>query len=512
MANKKGYPYRKNSDASKKLRDYKAKQVEEDKHADIRYAETVSDPNASMMPSASSFSGTSATRIASMLESPTSNYETIAGLMQTLKRKNGIVGSTFRYMMSHLTYNYSVYSQATEKSAFSINGATTEEYLGAATYIEMYNVKKMAPYFVSQVLTNGMAFFYEVKDSKGVSYMEFPVGWGRISSLKNGVYHWEIDMSQVKDDLIPYMPNEIQKAYEQMNGTGTLDEKRWRDDKYYRLSDKAVAFCIDQNVMTNGGIAISEFASLLIDSIHLEKAKENIEIKDTIDTIRLIHAKIPLDKNTGRPSITADAASSYRNALSRALPDGVVAVVNPMDIENIPLNGSGNSKSYETVDKAQKELFMTTGTPSSLFGDQTTSSNIVKLTTQKDAAWLYTTILPMLKSYYDSVLSGYKTSSGLIYKTSFIKQSNFTMSDDIKMYKEAVTMGGSRLDYLASLGNEPIEGWSKLVSEQQILNIDSVMLPKQTSFTMSSNESSDGVGRPKTDNPTDDTDRISDSQ
>lgn len=511
MASKKGYPYRAKSKYGNQLNDFRKQRKAEIAREDLKYSEIVTDPNGAMRTSATSLASTDSARIARMLESPESNYVEIAGLMQALRRKNGIVGSTMRYLVSHPTYNYSLFSTVTEKTDYKNNGATPEEYLGAALHIDSYGVKKMAPYFVNQVLTNGMAFFYEVKDSKGVSYIEFPVGWGRISSLKNGVYRWEIDISQVKEELLPYLPNEIQKAAEQVaNGTAT-DEKRWRDGKYYRLSDKGVAFCIDPNVMTNGGIAISEFSSLLIDSLHLEKAKSNIQIKDAIDTIRLIHAKIPTDKN-GDLMISAASARNYQNALARGLPDGVISVTNPMDLENIPLGGSGNAKSYEIADKAQKELFMSTGTSASLFGDTTTSSNIVKLTIKKDASWLYTTIIPMLESYYNSVLLGFKTESGLVYRTSFLRQSNFTMEEDVKMYKEAVTLGGSRLDYLASLGNEPIESYSKLSMEQQVLNIDSIMLPKQTSFTMSSEGGGEGIGRPKTNNPTDDTDRISDNE
>ena len=57
----------------------------------------------------------------------------------------------------------------------------------------------------------------------------------------------------------------------------------------------------------------------------------------------------------------------------------------------------------------------------------------------------------------------------------------------------------------------PLEIYSKLSLEQRVLDIDSIMVPKPTSHTLSGT-SSDEVGRPKTDNPTDDTDRINDSQ
>lgn len=476
-----------------------------------KFAEALNDPKGNMRPQTVSVSSNDATSISRMLESPESNYTQITGLMNVLARKNGTVGRVINYLAAHTPYNYTIFAALNDKSGLSGMSVTVEDYLAAANQIDKYKVKLFAPYFVRQVLIQGMAFFYEIADSKGVSYMEFPVSWGRISSQKDGVYRWELDVSKLKDELMPYMPKEIQTAYEQQKTGSTTDEKKWRENKFYRLSDKAVAFCIDQSVMMNGGIAVSEFASLLIDSVKLEKAKDNVDIKDDIDTIRIVHAKIPLTKEN-KPAFGSNTAKEYDGALKRALPKGVVGITNPMELTNVPLNGSGNSKSYEIVDKTSKQLFMSTGVPSSLFGSETTSSNIVKLSIQKDAAWVYTKILPMLDNYYTSVLASVKSTSNVTWKARFLRISNFTLKEDIGLLKDAVSFGGSRTDYLASLGAEPVEIYNKLVMEQQVLNIDSIMLPKQTSFTMGSSDANGKTaGRPNTDEPTDDTDRLNDA-
>lgn len=209
--------------------------------------------------------------------------------------------------------------------------------------------------------------------------------------------------------------------------------------------------------------------------------------------------------------MSAKAAREYDSALKRALPKGVVGVTNPMELSNVPLNGSGSTKSYEIADKAQKQLFMSTGTPASLFGSETTSSNIVKLTVKKRRLLAIHNNLAYVGVLLQLNISRIQNSRWANLSSELLRQSNFTIEDDIKVLKEAVTMGGSRLDYLASLGSEPLEIYSKLMMEQQILDIDSIMLPKQTSFTMSSSDSSNGAGRPTTSNPTDDTDRINDS-
>lgn len=445
------------------------------------------------------------TQINNYFANPENNYVAIGSLMDALYKKNGIVARQLNYLANHTTYNHNIYPELDPEQGLHSN-VTMEDYLGAAKYLDAYNIKGFAPYFVLETLINGMSFFYEIQDKKGMTYLEFPLSMCRISGIENGVFRWMIDVSKLKSDDIDILPSEIRKA---MESTDKSNLKKWVDNKWFKVSDKGIAFCFSMSAMKNGGIAISEFAPLLLDSILAEKAKENVEIKDNIDAVRIVHAKIPLTKD-GEPSVSATQAGKWDKAMKRNLPDGIVGLVNPFEMDNITLNGAGNQKAYQTVKDAQAQMFYATGTSSAIFGSDTTSSNIVKVSVNKDAAWVYTRVLPMLENYYNQALGKYKSASGSIWRMTFLRQSNFTKVDDQKAYKDSVSMGGSRTDYLASMDMSPLEIYSKLYMEQSILNIDSLMLPKQTSYTMPG-QSSDGAGRPPTSNPTDDTDRINDS-
>ena len=116
----------------------------------------------------------------------------------------------------------------------------------------------------------------------------------------------------------------------------------------------------------------------------------------------------------------------------------------------------------------------------------------------------------------------------MAWNIKFIRESNFTLKDDIANYKDQLSYGGSRMDYLAACGFSPIEVISRLTFEQAI-DIDSLMVVKPTSNTISSkcqntgnngpkapagitNPNKGKIGRPETDNPTDDTDRLDDAQ
>lgn len=470
-----------------------------------KFSSSNADYKSNLKGTVTSVSNVTVETISSLFQNPETNSATIGSYMEALYKKNGIVSRTLNYLMAHPTYNHNLYLELTSDSGANVPSDSTE-FIEAASYLEKYNIKYFAPYFIKQTLINGMSFFYEISDKKGFSYMEFPISMCRIHRIENGVFRWMIDTSKLKAEMVSYLPSEIVKAYQ---STEKTDIKKWVDGKYYILSNKAVAFCFDMSVIKNGGLAISEFAPLLVDSVQVEKAKLNVDIKDNIDAVRIVHAKIPVDKD-GRPTITADQASKWDSALKKNLPSGIVGITNPFELDNITLNGSGNSKAYSTVNDAESQLFYATGTSSALFGDNTTSSNIVKMSVLKDAAWIYTKVLPLLTNYYNEALTGFKSKSKVLWKINFIRQSYFTLDDDIKRYKDAITVGGSRTDYLASMGSSPLEIYSKLLMEQTMLNIDDIMVPKPTSFTLSGDQT-ENAGRPETSTPTDDTDRINDA-
>lgn len=444
-------------------------------------------------------------QIKSFLDNPASQYIQIGSLMEALARRNGIVNRTLSYYTSLPTYNFNIYPNLTSKNNYSLP-SDISEYLAAAEYVDRYNIKFFAPYFVSQTLINGMSFFYEVSTSHGVGYLEFPISMGKIIGIDNGVYRWMIDTSRLREEIVGLegFPNEIKKAFE---ATDKTDPKKWVDGKYYKLSDKAFALTFDMSVIKNGGVAISEFASLLVDSVQVEKAKNNVDIKDDIDTVRILHGKIPMD-NEGNVKMAPKAVGIWRDVLDQSLPPGIQGIVTPFELSNVTLNGSGSSKAYDTVEDSQSQLFYTTGTSSQMFGGNTNSYNIANMGTIKDWGWIFTKVIPALGNYYNGVLSKMKSSSGVTWKIRFIEQTIFTTDEVIKRLKDAISFGGSRTDYLASLGMTPMEIYSKLYMEQHVINIDELMIPKPTSFTMSASNGEGEIGRPKTDTPSDDTDRI----
>lgn len=467
------------------------------------FAKSMSDLSGLRLGDTANIQSASVDRVKNYFNDLQENRKDVADLMRSLYGKNGIVKGTVDYYQSLLTWNHSIYPLLKTGDEMSED---MEEYGEVANQLELHNVKYYAPYFLKQTLINGLSLFYEIANNKGVAYIEFPTDWGRIYAIDNNVFRWELDMSKIDEATIG-LPTELQTALTQYSSGATGDENRWSDGQWYKIRDKGFAFALDQSVL-NSGTSVSELSDIILDVLQLEKSKDKVEQLDALENVRILHSAVPTDKD-GRPLMTAKTVKMYDSQLRRSLPKGIAGITSPMKLTNVPLSGSGNNSSYDQVKQAKAQVFLSTGTPESLFGGETTSSNIVKLAIQKDANWLYTKALPMIENYYNYKLSRVKTTSGMRWKMKFVRQSYFTNKDDVAILEKQLSMGGSRLTYLAASGMEPAEVYGTLMMEQKMLNIDSIMVPKQTSHTMSG---SGATGRPTENNPTDDTIRIQDSE
>lgn len=470
--------------------------------------------SATVSTSSGSTSNMNESRLKTMLKDPAKNGQAIAGQSKSMKLVNGMYKTIIRYLSSMLTYDHLVYPVMENPMAFAENPQDMQlSFAQTAVFLERLNPKFNLPLFAEKIFVNGAVFLYKVEDSKSVAYMELPLSLCRIGYVEEGVYRYEIDVTKMSDASALSYPKEIQTAYTSYkNGnTSKLIEGKW-----YQVSDKGVAFTMDVDAMTQGGISTPPMASALLDVIKIENAKEGMESTANLDNTKLVHSKIETD-DKGRPLMELPVVLEYHNALKRSLPEGSVAITNPFDTKGIPLNGTGKDGKFALLDKTIDNLFDGAGVSKLLFAGDGTSSQALERSIKVDEQWLYSFLLPMFANYYNYELkkAGKK---GTQWKIKFLAVSHFNREDAIKTSKDQLSFGGSRLEYLAYTGMSPLEVANMLVFEQQVLNIDDIMVAKQTSYTQSGKEgegsssSSEDVGAPKSKDPTDTTVRIKDAE
>lgn len=451
--------------------------------------------------------GMNEARLKSMLQDPYKNAVQLAGVSQTTKIVNGTYKRIIKYLSGLATYDHTIYPVFQNPLEMTEDPSQVQlAFSQNAIFIDRLNPKFYLPMFAEKMFTLGATYQYKLEDSKGVTYQEIPFSICRIGYVEDGVYRFQVDLSKINDNILLIMPKEIQTAYQSyQNGqTDKLIEGKW-----YQVSEKGVAFTIDNDSLLNGGTAVPPLANALIDAIRVENSKANMEDDAEVDNTKIVHSKIETD-DRGRPLMELPVVHEYHNALKRSLPKGAVAITNPFETNGFSLSGTGKDSKFGLLDKTEEQLYKGTGVSSQLFATDNSSSQALERSIQVDAQWIYSTLLPMFANYYNYELkkAGKK---GIQWKVKFLQISHFDREKMVKTAKEQLSFGGSRLEYLAHCGMTPLEAINMLVFEQQVLNIDMVMMAKQTSHTMGS-EGSEEAGRPTSDNPTDTTSRIKDQE
>lgn len=454
--------------------------------------------------SASSIQSESALK--NMLKNPSANAVNIANYSKEIRRTNGIYDRIINYLKSMLTYDHLIYP-VIENQDKSDSENTKEAFMNSAILVDRINIKYNFPIFVGKMLTHGTVYVYKLEDTDGIAFMELPIEICRISYIKNGVFRYEVDVSKLNDALVEALPTEFESAYNQYRN-GSTDS--FKEGKWYEVSDKGVAFTIDENVLIQSGLSTPPFSSTLLDALRLDKAKENMETIDNLDNSKIVHSKVPVD-DKGRPLMEKGLVRTYHQQLKQALPEGSVAITNPFDTEGVNVAGSGVGREgkFSLLDKSKDNMFDGTGISSLLFAGDGKSSKALDRSIEVDAQWLYATVLPLFTNYVNYELKQ-GSKKGVIWKIKFITTSHFSKNEDIKTSKDQLSFGGSRIEYLASTGMTPLEVANMFFFEQEILNIDQYMISKETSYTKSGN--SDNSGAPESKDPSDDTIRIKDAE
>lgn len=456
----------------------------------------------------SNIKGINEARLKAMLQDPSKNAQQVAGLSVAMKQVNGEYKRIIKYLSSILTFDHLIYPVLENPIAFTESPQELQiAFAQSAIFLDRLNPKFNLPIFTEKLFSKGVTYQYKIEDSKSVAYQEIPLSLCRVSYVEDGVFRFQFDVTKLSDTSMLTFPKEFQTAYTSYKN-GAVD--KLVEGKWYQVSDKGVAFTIDTEILSQGGVALPPLANSLIDAIKMESAKDQMESTSKLDNTKIVHSKIETDEK-GRPLMELPVVLEYHNALKRTLPDGSVAITNPFETKGITLNGTGKDGKFALLDKTSDQLYKGAGVSGQLFADDNSSSQALERSIKVDEQWLYSFLLPLYTNYYNYEMK--KASKKLIWKIKLPSISYFSKDEAIKTAKDQLTFGGSRLEYLAYTGMTPLEVANMLVFEQRVLVIDDFMVAKQTSNTLSGDPQDEGeAGAPKSDDPTDTTVRIKDSK
>jgi hypothetical protein len=337
-----------------------------------------------------------------------------------------------------------------------------------------------------RTLLNGESYWYNISTENAEIFYEIPSKYCQAAGFdNNNLWRYWINLSLIDPNLINELPEEIQDAYDKYN----KKKNKTNDDNFYMVSDRGFAmFCHSRNETHD----YPYFSSMFIDLTRLEADKDYFNNFIKADNIKLIHNKIPTDKD-GRPLMTKDEIKDYHDSCKEHVPDNVAPITNPFETEGINLD-SAQKTSLNIVDVAKKNVQDDSGISDSMFAADTTMG--LKYSTLADAANMYP-LLSYFENYVNFKIRDQK------FKCKFLRLNHHDKLEWNKQFATGMgSAGDNRSKYIATSQTGLYE-FIMTAKMEKVLNFDSYMPIKETAFTQSGEK-----GRPVTEEPTESTEKV----
>lgn len=268
-----------------------------------------------------------------------------------------------------------------------------------------------------------------------------------------------------------------------------------RDYQWFQLTPELTA-CFIATTSDEFYMPLPYFLPLFKSLLQLLDTETLIANKNELQNYKLILNKIPFLKNTEDVddfAVSLDMLNYFQALEEEAVPDNVGVGTTPCDVEVVSFEKSTSTADTDELGNAMNNLFANAGINKLIISSGSSSNaNGIKYSIANDLGKISIWIRRI-----ESWLNFYiKKNITEVCCIEIFDLTRYNHDDFVAEKKEAATLGGSKVDYLVALGDDPLTAINKLRFENDVLGIQDYMVPLQTSYTQSV---SDEGGRPEKD-------------
>ena len=293
-----------------------------------------------------------------------------------------------------------------------------------------------------------------------------------------------------KARILKTFPQEVQRAYV-LYKQGKLKGDYPGDTSCWVALDPAFTIKLSLN-----GDEFPPLVGVIPSIIDLDQAQELDRQKTMQQLLKIIIQKLPLDKNGDLIFDVDEARDIHNNAvamLKRAV--GVDVLTTFADIEAVNTKDSNSATTTDDLEKVERTVYNNSGISHNLFNadGNTATNNSIKV----DEARMR--VIPLtMQAVLNKIISKFNRPREFTFKLTILETTQFNYQDMATAYKEQASLGYSKLLPQIALGQSQSSILASLYFENQVLSLADIMIPPQSSNTVSSSGSSsgDGGGRP----------------
>ena len=427
-------------------------------------------------------------QIDNMLKNPYASYKELQSVSNYLWATCPMYQNIIFYHATIMSFDYLLYPEKV-----NVNNITLENRLiSSAKTVKESQVKSIFPTITLRTLLNGETYWYDLSDSNNTIYAEIDSTYCQLAFVDDdNLWRYFVDLSRITVTNLYELPDEIRIAYDNWVKKGKNKQKTEKiiegytvtiPDSFYLVGKKGFSLFAH---MKKAQHDYPFLASMFTEFNSLEDNKDYFDSYLKENNIKIIHLKIPIDKDTGKPLMDEGIIRAYHESAKEHLPSNVAPMTNPFEVEGIALDKSQQT-GINLVEHSKKIVQDSSGISETIFSASTT--NGLKYSTTADAVKMY----PLLY-FYENLINYKIKSQG--FRISFLQINHYDRLEWHKQYSANMAVGGLRNQFI-STSNIELYDFLMISKMEKLLNFDDYLPVKMSANQMNSD---DVVGRKELD-------------
>lgn len=434
-------------------------------------------------------------------QSPLNNIDSIREVSKFLTRVSMLYKLMLQYYSTMPLYTYNITPLSGYVKDFNVD-KTLKSYEKVLQIFHSFNMTKELQNIISNTIRDGMyvGFMYN-SESDGLFLMPLDIQYCRIYG-KTAEGEWIVYMDAAyfdKNDNVNFI-------YGVNNdGNGVWDEcfikgyenyrNLGRDYEWFRLTPEST-FCMIAGTDDEFYIPLPYYFPLFKSLLQILDTESLVAAKEELQNYKLILNQIPLINGSDQVddfALSFDIITAYDAILKSVVPELVgVGTVPYENVNVIDFEKSTSTADTDELNKAMNNLFANAGINRLIVSSgESSNSNGIRYSNANDLGKI-SIYLRRIESWLNYWIK-HNIADG--FHLQIFDQTHYNKDDFIQSKKDAASLGGSKMDYLCSLGDTPYVAYNKLRFESVALNIQQFMTPLQSTYT----QSSSSVGAPTKD-------------
>lgn len=430
------------------------------------------------------------------------NYPKMREISDFYYEMNGIYKRICHYFANLYRYDWYITPNILDRSGAN-NSKVEKDFFKILNFLDNSNIKMVCGNIALSAVKYGAYYAYVIPSTDGLVLQELPINYCRSRYYCNNMPVVEFDMSyfdtfsdvNYRTKILKMFPKEFQKGYA-LYKQGKLEndyyitnwagERRWSTTNYKR----GCWYPLDPNSAFKFSITKNDtpfFFNMIPSLIDLGVA-QGLDIAKQLQSLyKLVIQKLPINKN-GDLIFDVDEALDIHQNVKQMLAGsvGLDVVTTFADIDVETLSDSSTKTTTDDLDRTTRAVYDQAGTARNLFNPD--GNLALEKSILDDEATIRN--LPLgLAQFFDKITMLLSTNKKKYYfRFYMLETTQYNYKELSKMYKEQVQIGFSKILPQVAMGHSQSSILHAAYFENEILDLNTLMIPPLMSSTMSSQD------------------------